>query len=126
MPQRAYRCDLRCSHCGSSGMPQDGTSRGKQTYRYRYPEAAKSQAASMYPGGSGSSAIGRDRPASLEAVYYWIKKAAQARAILNLVRERPAMARPKEMLSGSRALPLLRQGRVQARQPGLGMPSKRL
>ena len=74
MPQRAYRCDLRCFHCGSSGMPQDGTSRSKQTYRCRYPEAVKSQLVSMYPGDSGSSAMGRDRPAPQEVVYSWIKK----------------------------------------------------
>ena len=41
MPQRAYRHALHCPHCGSNGMPQDRTSRGKQTYRcgdckYRY------------------------------------------------------------------------------------------
>ena len=79
MPQRAYRHDRRRPHCGSPGMPQDGTSRGKQTYRcgdckhrytpdgnrHYYSEGGKSQSVSMYPAGRRRlSAIGRARAAA--------------------------------------------------------------
>ena len=88
MPQRAYRHDLRCPHCGSNWMPKYGTSRGKQTYRcgdckhrytpegnrHYYSEAVKSQAVSMYPVGSSLSAIGRVLQGRLETDYSWIKK----------------------------------------------------
>ena len=88
MPQRAYRRDLRCPHCGSNGMPKYGTSRGKQTYRcgdckrrytpegnlHYYSEAVKSEAVSMYLEGSRRSAIGRVLQGRLETVYSWIKK----------------------------------------------------
>ena len=88
MPQRAYRHDLRCPHCGSNGMPKYGTSRGKQTYRcgdgkhrytpdgnrHYYSAAVNGQAVSMYPVGSSRSAIGRVLQAPLETVYSWIRK----------------------------------------------------
>ena len=88
MPQRAYRHDLRCPHCGSNWMSKYGTSRGKQTYRcgdckhrytpegnrHYYSEAVKGQAVSMYLEGSSLSAIGRVLQVRLETVYSWIKK----------------------------------------------------
>ena len=60
MPQRTYRHDLRCPHYGSHGMPRYGTSRGKHPYTpdsnsHYYPEAVKSRAASMHPGGRAAS-----------------------------------------------------------------------
>ena len=113
MPQRAYRLARRCPHCGSKGMPQYGTSRGKPTYRcgdckHRYPpegnrpyhpETVKGQAVAMYWEGSSISAIGRALAARLEMVSSWIKKAAQARATLELVREQPAAAWPAGLVA---------------------------
>lgn len=97
-----------CPHYGFHWIPQDGTSRDKQTYRcgdcnrcrtpdgdrHYYSEAVKSQAASMYLEVGSISALGRVLQVRPETVYSWIKKAAQARTTLKLVRERPAAARP--------------------------------
>ena len=48
----------------------------------------------MYLEVGSISALGRVLQVRPETVYSWIKKAAQARTTLKLVRERPAAARP--------------------------------
>ena len=67
MPQRAYRHDLRCPHCGSNGMPKYGTSRGKQTYRcgdckHRYTPDGKPLLFGGGQGPSGEYVYGEQQP----------------------------------------------------------------
>ena len=85
---RAYRHDIRCSHCGSHWIVKDGRSRSKQTYRCRechyrftpdgnrhyYSEQVKRDALSMYCEGMSVSAISRVTGIKLGTVHSWVKK----------------------------------------------------
>ena len=84
----AYRHDLRCPHCGSSWMPRDGRSRGKQTYRcgeykyrhtpdgvqHHYSESVKDRVLAMYAECSSISTISRVMDVKLATVFIWVKK----------------------------------------------------
>ncbi len=75
MSARVYRDDLSCPHCGSHGLPQYGTARGRQSdlcrgchskftpggHRSHYAESTQCQAFKMYCAGLHRSAIARVR-----------------------------------------------------------------
>ena len=79
---RVCRHDVRCPECGSSRMPKDGASKGRQVDHcgdcgrrtipdaaYQRPDAAnKERALAMYQEGSSQSAIARILGVSLPAV----------------------------------------------------------
>ncbi len=73
MSASAYRDDRSCPHCGSHGLPQYGTARGRQSYRCRkcrhkvtpggnrscHAASTQCQAIKMYGEGLHRSAIAR-------------------------------------------------------------------
>ena len=92
MPQRAYRHDLRCPHCGSLWMPKAGFSRGKQTYRcgechhrpspegnrhYHSPQG-KGLAWELYGEGLSIAALSRVLGLTELTALAWIKKVRPA------------------------------------------------
>ena len=92
MPRpRSYRHDIRCIHCGSNWIVNNGKDRGKQTVfcrecktrhtpsakRHWYSKKFREQAVKMYENGNSGRAVARILGVSPSAVYSWIKKKAE-------------------------------------------------
>ena len=92
MPRpRSYRHDIRCIHCGSNWIVNNGKDRGKQTVlcqtcktrhtpsakRRWYSKEFREKAVKMYENGNSGRAVARILGVSPSAVYSWIKKKAE-------------------------------------------------
>ena len=115
MPRaRVYRHDLRCPRCGSNWVSKHGFGQGRQVYRCgdcrrRHVEGASYHRSSpevvdrimaLYGEGLSLRAIGRVVGLSSRSVYFWVKKAGSAQALLNRGRRRweGSPPRPKAKL----------------------------